>query len=151
MSASIMKPIGLLVSLVCLSFSVGSRHTAWIIIHNSGKSGNVVDIRVDLLDKNEGVALHAEQQVAPGIKELPEKKVKDGPYLLSVSANNALLQSSHPVTFDSDRWIIINYIEEDSATIIKSEGFIDANRYKKVNGKYASIQLYADSRRPANL
>ncbi len=151
MSASIIKPFGLLVILVCLSFSVGSKHAAWIIIHNSGKGGSPVDIRVDLLDKNEGIALHAELHLAPGIKELPEKKVKDGSYLLTVSANNALLQTSHPITFDSDRWIIINYVEEDSTAIIKSIGFIDATRYKKVNGKYASIQLYADNRRPANL
>lgn len=145
------RALGLLICFFCLSFTTGSKHTARIIINAVGTGDKSITLKINLLDVDGEPALQTEQSVETGIRELPEKKMKEGTYVLTVSAHQEQIKIEHPLTFDSDRWIIINYSLQDSASILKSEGFIDPNRYKRIEGKYASISVYADTRRPANL
>ncbi len=145
------KVLGVLFCFCCLSFATGSKHTARIIINAVGTGDKSITLKLSLLDVDGEPALQTEQSVETGIRELPEKKVKEGTYVLTVSAHQEQIKIEHPITFDSDRWIIINYSLQDSASILKSEGFIDPNRYKRIEGRYVSVSVYADTRRPANL
>lgn len=143
---------------VCACFIIlcsarASKHAVRVVVSNSSADGKAVDMKFQIEGKKEGGgALLGEHEVKPGLQALPEKKLKEDVYQVQVEANNSLINSaSQPFTLDSDRWVLINYIREDSASIVKSYGYIDPARFKKVDGKYATVYISVTNRKPAGL
>jgi hypothetical protein len=138
------------------AFSIGacssSRPTAHIIINNENSYNTPINLSVSLSDKNEVVKeIVSGVSVQPGLQFIPGKKYKKGTYHLMVGTNNGDIHIKHPITLDTDRWIIINYLLGDSSSIVKTYGYLDTTSFKKVNGRYANLDVYIDNRRPPNL
>lgn len=140
-----------LLSFPLLSARYRSKHSAWVIVSNSNMDGKPVDMKIIVTDKKESSTVIADQPISIGLQKLPEKKLSEGTYQLSVTAHNNEVGTTQPITVSAECWIIINYVQADSATIVKNEGYLDPNLYKKVNGKYATISVSVNNRRPANL
>lgn len=134
-----------------LSFSNSSKHTVWVIINNTRAGSKPVDMQISLTDSKNHHMVIAEQEVPAGLQQLPGKKIKEGTYEFSVAANDSQVLITQPVTLDGDRWIMINYVQQDSAAIVKSHGYFNTTRFTKINNQYATIDIYVDSRRPASL
>lgn len=134
-----------------LSFSNSSKHTVWVIINNTRSGRQPVDMQISFTDSKNQRKVIAEQEVPAGLQQLPEKKIKEGTYQISVAANDSQVLITQPITLDGDRWIMINYVQQDSAAIIKLQGYLDTTRFTKINDQYATIDIYVDSRRPASL
>ncbi len=141
----------ILLSFPLLSARYRSKHSAWVIVSNSNADGKPVDMKIMVTDKKEASIVIAEQPIGTGLQQLPEKKLSEGTYQLSVTAHNNEVGTTQPITISTECWIIINYVQADSATIVKNEGYLDPNLYKKINGKYATISVSVNNRRPANL
>lgn len=143
--------------LLCLGFIVlcagkASKHAVWVVVSNSSSDGRPVEMKFSIASKaGEIGALLAEQEIKAGLQHLPEKKLKEGVYQLQVATNDNLISASQPFTLDSDRWILINYIREDSANIVKTHGYIDPARFKKIDDKYATLYISISNRKPAGL
>ena len=140
-----------LICFLFMSATGSSKHTVWVIINNASSDRQPVDIKLNIIDQKEVSTVIAEQQIPAGIRQLPEKKYKEGVYQVSAGAGNGQLWFTRPFTLDSERWILINYIREDSANIIKSHGYLDTTVFKKINGLYATLNIYVENRRPAGL
>ncbi len=72
-------------------------------------------------------------------------------YAISAETSNGVVSSTKKVSFDSDRWIIINFMHDDSLNIQRKYGYVDTSVLKKINGKYTGLDMYAESRRPPTL
>ncbi|MDE3252664.1 MAG: hypothetical protein KGO92_07635 [Bacteroidota bacterium] len=141
-----------LAGLLCLSATTSKKHTVWFYINNSSQLNQPVDLSLSIIPKDEKAMMVANQELKTGLQELPSQKLSEGVYEIRVAANQNQLNLSQMLTIDSDRWVIINYEVQDSATIVQTNGFLDTTHYKKVSGdKYASMYLYIDNRRPPNL
>ncbi len=139
----------LFVCFVVLCSGKGSKHSVWFVVSNSSADGRSVDMKFSIAGKSDDAGIHTEHQIASGLQHLPEKKLKEGVYNVQVTANNDTIGAIQPFTLDSDRWVLINYVREDSAAIIKSYGYIDTTRFKKIDGKYATLYISVSSRKPA--
>lgn len=141
--------------LACASVLLGcgaSKPTAHIIINNENAYNTPVNVTVSLAGKGEQPKeMLPQTAVKPGLQFIPGKKYKKGTYYLKVGANDGSFNINHPITLDTDRWIIINYMLGDSANIVKTYGYLDTTSFKKVNGRYANLDVYIDNRRPPNL
>lgn len=128
-----------------------SKPTAHVIINNESSDGLPVEMNVSLVKDKSTNTILARTPLRPGLQFLPSKKIKKGSYFITVGANHDTLLLKQPLTLDTDRWIIITYTHKDSANIIKYHGILDTTHFKKINGKYANLDLYVESRRPPNL
>jgi hypothetical protein len=145
------KPL-LCLCLIVLCAGKASKHSVWFVVSNNSSDGRPVDMKFSIAGKaGEIGALLGEQQIKAGLQHLPEKKLKEGVYQLQVAAANDLVGTSQPFTLDSDRWVLINYMCEDSANIVKTYGYIDPARFKKIDGKYATLYISIANRKPAGL
>ncbi len=136
-------------------FSIGCRTTrpaAHIIINNENAYQQPVNLTVSMHNNNDASKeLLVSKTVQPGLQIIPGKKYRKGTYELNIGTDDGNLNIKHPITLDTDRWIIINYLLGDSSSIVKTYGYLDTTSFKKVNGRYANLDVYIDNRRPPNL
>ena len=90
-------------------------------------------------------------QAKRGLQEIPVREFRKGIYALQINTHNGQQSKSLPLRLDSDRWVMVTYIHEDSLTIQKKFGIVDTGMLKKVAGKYSGIDMYIENRRPPNL
>ncbi|SDX48569.1 hypothetical protein SAMN05444410_11749 [Hydrobacter penzbergensis] len=129
-----------------------SRPTAHIIVNNENAYQQPVYLTVQMSGKAEhSKEVLANATVQPGLQFIPGKKYKKGTYELNIDAHDGTLNVKHPLTLDTDRWIIINYLLSDSSSIVKTYGYLDTTSFKKVKGRYVNLDVYIDNRRPPNL
>ncbi|WP_078832552.1 hypothetical protein [Sediminibacterium ginsengisoli] len=129
-----------------------SRPTAYVVIHNENGDPKAVNVSIAMSESKERKPLHqTELSLEPGLQFLPGKKYKKGTYQLTVGTKDGSFSITQPISMDTDRWIIINYAHGDSANIVKNYGFLDTDKFKVINGKYANLDLYVENRRPPNL
>lgn len=140
-----------LAGILCLSATTSKKHTVWFYINNSSSLSQQVDLSLSIQPKNEKEIVLANQELKTGLQELPSQKLSEGVYEIKVTTNHNQLTLSQMLTLDSDRWVIVNYALQDSATIVQTNGYLDTTHYKKVGDKYASMYFYIDNRRPPNL
>lgn len=143
---------GLLLPVFLFIGCVSSRPSAHIIINNENPYQQSVYLTVQMSGKTDhSKEVLANATVQPGLQFIPGKKYKKGTYELNIDAHDGTLTVKHPLTLDTDRWIIINYLLGDSSSIVKTYGYLDTTSFKKVNGRYANLDVYIDNRRPPNL
>lgn len=128
-----------------------ARHSVWLVVNNSNHDGKPVDMKFSISAQNQDKPVTETQQMNPGLQLLPEKKLKEGAYEITINTDDEQVAASQVFTVDSDRWILVNYLRQDSASIIKTYGYIDTTRFKKVDGSYATVYLSIESRKPAGL
>ncbi|GAC1439204.1 MAG: hypothetical protein NVSMB63_04370 [Sediminibacterium sp.] len=123
-----------------------------MIINNESPDSNPVNMSISLDgDKQKQHVISSSAALQPGLQYMPGRKCKKGTYTISIGTDNDAINVKHPITLDADRWILITYSLADSANIIKNYGYLDPGLFKKINGKYASLNMYVESRRPPNL
>lgn len=140
-------------ALFCAAVSLScspSRPMAHLIINN--ESGTAIPISLSIARVNETAgAITISNIIKPGLQELPAGRFAKGAYLVTASANNGLISINKTLSFDADRWIIINYTHDDSLSIQKKYSYVDTSLLKKVNGKYTGLDMYIENRRPPSL
>ncbi len=134
-----------------LSATTSKKHTIWLYVNNTSTIAETVDLSLSIIPKNEKTGVMIHQDLKQGLQELPSRKLSEGVYEVKVNTNHNQVSMSQMLTVDSDRWVIINYEQQDSASIIKTNGYLDTTHYKKVDSGYASMYMYIDNRRPPNL
>lgn len=128
-----------------------ARHSVWLVVNNSSADGKAVDMKFSITPSGSDKPVLDAQQVEPGLLLLPEKKLKEGAYHIHVNTNGETVTATQQFTVDSDRWILVNYIRQDSASLVKTYGYLDPARFKKVGDQYATVYLSVESRKPAGL
>lgn len=143
----------LFVSLGIYAFLISctaSRPAAYVIINN--ESSETIPIDLLISNRQEGkLRERISHSVRPGLQHIPVKKFPKGSYSVEVNANDGMISKKYPLALDTDRWIMITYMNDDSTGIQKKYGYVDTADLKKVNGKYTGINLYVENRRPPNL
>lgn len=140
----------LLVVVTYLVSCTASRPAAYVIINNESSE----TIPIDLVICNQQAGKQREKishSIKPGLQHIPVKKFPKGSYSVEVNANAGLISKKYPLALDTDRWIMITYMNDDSTGIQKKYGYVDTTDLKKINGKYTGINLYVENRRPPNL
>lgn len=127
-----------------------SRPTAHVIVNNDSDRDIPLNLSISNKDKN-GTHKTFRNTIKPGLQELAPEKLSKGMYAISAETGFGMLSSTKKVSFDSDRWIIINFMHADSMCIQRRYGYVDTALLKKVNGKYTGLDMYAESRRPPTL
>jgi hypothetical protein len=127
-----------------------SRPTAHLIVNNDSNT----DIPMNLVISEKGKKPNSKtitQTIKPGLQELNAEKFVKGAYTISCETNNGQVCVKQNLSLDTDRWIIINYVHNDSLNIHKKYGYVDITALKKIDSKYAGIDMYSSSRKPASL
>lgn len=127
-----------------------SRPTAHVIINNDSDRDIPLNLSISNHDKS-GTRKTYRNNIKPGLQELSPEKLPKGMYAISAETNDGLVSSTKNISFDSDRWIIINFMHADSMCIQRKYGYVDTVLLKKINGKYTGLDMYAESRRPPTL
>jgi hypothetical protein len=127
-----------------------SRPTAHVIINNDSDRDIPLNLSIYKQDKSSAHKTFS-NNIKPGLQELAPEKLSRGSYSISAETNNGLVTSTKKISFDSDRWIIINFMHADSVCIQRKYGYVDTSMLKKINGKYTGLDMYAESRRPPTL
>ena len=73
--------------------------------------------------------------VAPDIQYMFSKSASKGKYNIIIEADSGKIKETHPLSLGKDKWIIISYNYQkpvDSATLIKTMGFVDSSRLKGI-------------------
>lgn len=138
--------LGLLLFAACSA----SRPTAHVIINNDSDRDIPLNLSISNRDKS-GTQKTFSSNIKPGLQELSPEKLSRGLYNISAETNSGLVSSTKKISFDSDRWIIINFMHADSLCIQRKYGYVDTFLLKKINGKYTGLDMYAESRRPPTL
>lgn len=126
------------------------RPVTYVVFNNESKEE--IDFSIVMNDREKNKNLSPRQyQAKPGLQEIPVTKFKRGVYALQINTHNGQQSKSLPLRLDSDRWVMVTYIHEDSLTIQKKFGIVDTGMLKKVDGKYTGIDMYIENRRPPNL
>ncbi|MES2331532.1 MAG: hypothetical protein V4539_18145 [Bacteroidota bacterium] len=147
MRTRILIPIALSLLAAC---SV-SRPTAHVIINNDSDKDIPLNLSIsNKRDKNQSPKVFS-SNIKPGLQELAPEKLPKGFYAVSAETGNGLVTTTRDITFDSDRWIIINFMHNDSLNIQRKYGYVDTTMLKKINGKYTGMDMYTESRRPPTL
>lgn len=146
-----LSKLALCLGFVLLISAKGGKHSVWLVVSNSSPDNQPVDIHFGIVGRAEEKVVSTEHTIAPGTQQLPEQKVREGVYQAMITANGDKVSALQPFTLDADRWILVNYIKEDSLSIVKTYGWVDTTRFKKVGDKFATINISIDSRRPAGL
>ncbi|MES2374612.1 MAG: hypothetical protein V4557_18695 [Bacteroidota bacterium] len=149
MPTRVLTPFALLCLFLFAACSA-SRPTAHVIINNDSDGDIPLNLSISSNDKS-GTQKTFRSNIKPGLQELSSEKLTKGMYAISAETNNGLVTSTKKVSFDSDRWIIINFMHNDSLNIQRKYGYVDTTMLKKINGKYTGLDMYAESRRPPTL
>lgn len=139
----------LLLFIVCCACLLGgcgsSRPMAHLIINN--ESQEAIPLQVTLTKQGNPSPGHIiTQTVQPGIQEFPAGKFYKGLYYIVAEAKKGIVSQTIPLSLDSDRWIIVNYMSGDSLSIQHKYGFVDTSILKKADGRYTGIDLYSENR-----
>ena len=122
----------------------------YVVFNNESKEK--IDFSIVMNDQEKNKKLSPiPYQAKPGLQEIPVAQFKRGMYALQIHTHNRQQSKSLPLRLDSDRWVMVTYIHEDSLAIQKKFGFVDTGILKKVDGKYTGIDIYIENRRPPNL
>jgi hypothetical protein len=127
-----------------------SHPTAHVIINNDSDRDIPLNLSISNNDKNSTQKIFS-NNIKPGLQELAPEKLSKGMYAICAQTSNGQISSTKQVSFDSDRWIIINFMHADSLNIQRKYGYVDTFLLKKINGKYTGLDMYAESRRPPTL
>jgi hypothetical protein len=149
MRLRVLIPVALSASLLFVACA-SSRPTAHLIINNDSNT----DIPMNFVISEKGKKPNSKtisQTIKPGLQELDAEKFVKGAYTISAETNNGQVCIKQNLSLDADRWIIINYVHNDSLNIHKKYGYVDVAALKKIDSKYAGIDMYSSSRRPASL
>jgi hypothetical protein len=149
-----LKPISYLLctAMPLLFFSCSSsKPTAWVIFNNQNSEGKPVEMTLVCKNEKGGNSLLTKQVIRPGLQSFPGFSIKKGKYEFAVTANNNLVGCSKVIMVDSDRWIFVSYIQSDSVKLNKSYGYWDLTAFTKINHEYAGLDMFFQSRKPANL
>lgn len=122
----------------------------YIVFNNESNEKVAFDIILSNKEKNkklDPITLKAN----PGLQEIPVSQLKKGHYSLQIATQEGQISKELPLRLDSDRWVMVTYINEDSLTIQKKFGFVDTGVLKKVKNRYTGVDLYIENRRPPNL
>lgn len=132
-----------------LSACSTSRSAAHLLLYNNSEAATPVSIIIKKPDHT--TVKSFTNSLTPGLQELELGHFTKGNYLITASTNNGLVNITKNLSLDNERWVIINYSQDDSLKIQKIYGYIDTSVLKKINGKYTGIDLYTESRRPPTL
>lgn len=136
----------LLLLLACKSY----KPITYVVFNNESKEK--IDFEIVVSDKAKNKT-HSpvKHQAKPGLQEIPIAQFKRGQYSFQIQTHDGQQSKVLPLRLDSDRWVMVTYINEDSLTIQKKFGFVDTGILKKNAGKYTGIDMYIENRRPPNL
>lgn len=126
-----------------------TRPAAHLLLYNNSETPTPVSVNISKPDHTTVKSLTS--NLAPGLQELNLGRFSKGNYLITATTNNGQVSVKKNLSLDDDRWVIINYSQQDSLKIQKVYGYVDTAVLKKINGKYAGIDLYTESRRPPGL
>ena len=149
MRTRVLTPLSLS-CLLLLAACSASRPTAHVIINNDSDRDIPLNLSISNDDKS-GSQKSFSSNIKPGLQELSPGKLSRGMYAISAETSDGVVTSTKKVSFDSDRWIIINFMHADSLCIQRKYGYVDTSLLKKINGKYTGLDMYAESRRPPTL
>lgn len=126
------------------------RPMAHLVVYNNSDSGTPIDVSITHRTKGTvNQTIHT--TLKPGLQELDPRHFSRGAYDVTAEANNGLVSVKKNMVLDTDRWVIITYTYHDSANIQKSYGYVDTAVLKKINGKYAGLDMYIENRKPPTL
>src|SRR6476659_9228679 len=95
-----------------------SRPAAHLIINNDSNT----EIPMNLVISETGKKPNSKtisQTIKPGLQQLNAEKFMKGAYTISAETNNGQVCIKQNLSLDTDRWIIINYMHNDSLNIYK--------------------------------
>ncbi|MFZ6022887.1 MAG: hypothetical protein ACOYVG_00355 [Bacteroidota bacterium] len=146
-SKQCMYVAGVAISLTACTIAKQSAH---VIVNN--ESNEQISMQLVISDQVNGKTKEEiNYSLRPGLQHVPVRKFPKGSYAIHVNANNGTVCKKYPLALDTDRWIMITYMQDDSLRLQKKYGYIDTSELKKINGKYAGLNLYVENRRPPNL
>jgi hypothetical protein len=149
MRTRVLTPLALLCLFLFAACSA-SRSTAHVIINNDSDRDIPLNLSISNGDKSSTPKIFS-NNIKPGLQELAPEKLPRGMYAICAETSNGQVTSTKRVSFDSDRWIIINFMHADSLNIQRKYGYVDTSLLKKINGKYTGLDMYAENRRPPTL
>lgn len=135
--------------LVGLAFTscMTSRYTThWVVNADSDKE---VSLQMNVGRPGSGNNRTRTFKVRPGLQELGAESFSKGVY--SLAAGSGDVSKASRLYVISDVWVIINYIERDSAQVQHKYGFIDTGMLQKKDGKYTGVSISTEMRKPAML
>lgn len=145
-----LHPVSLLLACIFLFACRSYRPVTYVVFNNESKEK--IDFSIVANDRSHNKVLTSiKHQAKPGLQEIPVTQFKRGEYALQINTHNGQQSKVLPIRLDSDRWLMVTYINEDSLTIQKKYGFVDTGILKKIGGKYTGIDMYIENRRPPNL
>src|SRR5437868_4884218 len=119
----VLNPLGLSCLLLFAACSA-SRPTAHVIINNDSDRDIPLNLSILNNDKS-GSQKTFSSNIKPGLQELSPGKLSRGVYAISAETSNGVVSSTKKVSFDSDRWILINFMHADSLCIQRKYGYVD--------------------------
>ena len=126
------------------------RPMAHVIVYNNSDTG--IPINVSISHRNgESRAQTVNTVLRPGFQELDARKFSKGSYHITAAANNGTVAIQKNLALDTDRWIIITYNYSDSLNLQRTYGYVDTAMLKKINGKYAGLDMYIENRKPPTI
>ncbi len=138
-------------SCVSLLFAAcsASRPTAYLIVNNDSDKEVPLTVSISGNDRNSMKTIT--HTIKPGLQELTPEKFSKGSYSISAEADHGAVTIKKQLSLDSDRWIMISFLHDDSLNIQKRYGIVDTSVLRKINGKYTGLDLYSENRRPPSL
>ena len=111
-----LRKIQLSLALIFLLSCKAYRPVTYVVFNNESKEK--IDFSIVMNDREKNKSLSPRQyQAKPGLQEIPVTEFKRGIYALQINTHNGQQSKSLPLRLDSDRWIMVTYIHEDSLTI----------------------------------
>lgn len=127
-----------------------SKQSAHVIVNNESKEN--VPMKLVISDHENGkTRKEIDYLLKPGLQEVQIYKFPKGAYDISLNLKNGVIHKNYPLALDTDRWIMVTYMQDDSLRLQKKYGYIDTSSLKKINGQFAGLNLYVENRRPPNL
>ena len=127
-----------------------AKQSAHVIVNN--ESGDEVPMHLIISNQENGkTKQEVYYSLKPGLQQMPVQKLPKGSYAIEVNTNSGTVFKKHSLALDTDRWIMVTYMQEDSLRLQKRYGYVDTSELKKINGKYTGLNLYVENRRPPNL
>lgn len=128
-----------------LSACGGFRPAANLVINN--ESNTAVPLQIAISKKGSNTPSHTiTESIAPGIQQIAAGRFAKGQYEVTASLTNGAVTLTRPVSLDTDRWIIINYISSDSLSIQRKYGYVDTAFVKKTDDRYTGIDIFSENR-----
>ena len=120
-----------------------------IYLFFNNESDKVINIKMSFkpIDENSNIVTYS-TLVQPGHQNMEAGKIKNGTYVIEAETNDGLLKFRKTLSIDSDRWFVVNFMQNDSIQIQRKYGYVDTSVLKKIDGKYTGISFYAENRKP---